>query len=102
MITYPATAEGLRHAGRSAIQPPAIFAKLATPSETPSITPSATGGAPMLARKAGRIAVAVSCPQSENKLPRPSPRTPRVSQRLEVLGDEDESALRLSLMSTNS
>ncbi len=34
---------GLRSAGRSAIQPPANFAKLERPSETPSITPSANG-----------------------------------------------------------
>src|ERR1700722_3450206 len=100
-MTYPATAEGLRNGGRSAIHPPASFAKLAMPSETPSMTPSATGGAPMLARNAGNIAVAVSCPQSENRLPSPSPSTPRVSQRFEDL-DEDESALSRSLMSTNS
>src|SRR5271170_1598876 len=83
MMTYPTTADGLRSLGRSAIHPPANFAKLAMPSETPSMIPSATGGAPMLAKNAGRIAVAVSCPQSENKLPRPSPSTPRVNQCFE-------------------
>src|SRR5271163_1302849 len=71
---------GLRNCGRSAIQPPANFAKLESPSETPSITPSANAGAPRLARNAGRIAVAASWPQSENRLARPMPRTPRVSQ----------------------
>src|ERR1700688_3181864 len=72
---------GLRSSGRSAIQPPANFGKLESPSETPSITPSAYAGAPRLARNAGRIAVAASWPQSENRLARPMPRTPRVSQR---------------------
>src|SRR5580658_7710405 len=72
---------GLRSLGRSAIHPPANFAKLENPSETPSITPSANAGAPKLARNAGRIAVAASWPQSENKLARPMPKTPRVSQR---------------------
>src|SRR5271156_543616 len=71
---------GLRSVGRSAIQPPASFAKLESPSETPSITPSANAGAARLARNAGRIAVAASWPQSENKLARPMPSTPRVSQ----------------------
>src|SRR5271163_4699530 len=71
---------GLRSLGRSAIQPPANFAKLESPSETPSITPSANAGAPRLARNAGRIAVAASWPQSENKLARPMPKTPRLSQ----------------------
>src|SRR5271155_1181309 len=74
---------GLRHFGRSAIQPPASFAKLEKPSDTPSITPSATAGAPRLARNAGRIAVPASCPQSEKRLARPMPRTPRVSQRFD-------------------
>src|SRR5208282_1768808 len=63
------------------MKPPASFAKLEKPSETPSMTPSATAGAPRLARNAGSIAVAASCPQSEKRLARPIPRTPRVSQR---------------------
>ncbi len=74
---------GLRHAGRSAIQPPASFAQLERPSETPSITPSAYAGAPRLAINAGKIAVAASCPQSEKRLASPMPSTPRVSQRFE-------------------
>src|SRR6202034_61046 len=86
---------GLRHLGRSAIHPPASFAKLQSPSETPSITPSANAGAPRLARNAGRIEVAASCPQSENRLARPMPNTPRVSQ---CFGDEDGVALELLLM----
>src|SRR6202050_1900047 len=86
---------GLRHAGRSAIQPPASFAKLERLSETPSITPSATAGAPRLARNAGRIAVAASCAQSEKRLARPMPRTPRVSQRFE---GAREGAVEFSLM----
>src|SRR5215469_7395655 len=72
---------GLRQRGRSAIQPPASFAKLERPSDTPSITPRAAAGAPRLARNAGRIDVAASCPQSEKRLARPTPSTPRVSQR---------------------
>src|ERR1700678_4436097 len=90
---YPMMPVGLRHLGRSAIQPPASVAKLERPSETPSITPSANAGAPRLARNAGRIAVAASCPQSENRLARPMPRTPRVSQRF---AGADELALELS------
>src|SRR5580704_9436443 len=86
---------GLRHLGRSAIQPPASFAKLDRPSETPSITPSAKAGAPKLARNAGRIEVAASCPQSENKLAKPMPKTPRVSQRF---GEDHTLALERSLM----
>src|ERR1700678_1876487 len=78
---YPMMPVGLRSLGRSAIQPPANFAKLDSPSETPSITPSANAGAPRLARNAGRIAVAASWPQSENRLAMPMPSTPRVSQR---------------------
>src|ERR1700729_2904265 len=73
---------GLRKRGRSAIQPPANFAMLESPSETPSITPSANAGAPRLARNAGRIAVAASWPQSEKRLASPMPSTPRVSQLL--------------------
>src|ERR1700683_4680988 len=73
---------GLRYRGWSAIHPPASLAKLERPSETPSITPSAAAGAPRLARKAGRIDVAASCPQSEKRLARPMPSTPRVSQLL--------------------
>src|SRR5271154_6110920 len=79
------------------MKPPASFAKLDSPSETPSITPSATAGAPRLARNAGRIAVAASCPQSEKRLARPIPRTPRVSHRFEG-GDEAEDASEGSLM----
>src|SRR5580704_2177588 len=86
---------GLRHLGRSAIQPPASFAKLESPSETPSITPNAYAGPPRLARNAGRIAVAASWPQSENRLARPIPSTPRVSQCFE---DEDGLALECSFM----
>src|ERR1700728_1126051 len=86
---------GLRHLGRSAIHPPASFAKLESPSETPSITPSANAGAPRLARNAGRIEVAASCPQSENRLAKPMPSTPRVSHRF---GDEDGFVLERSLM----
>src|SRR5271154_3170344 len=83
---------GLRSVGRSAIQPPASFAKLESPSETPSITPSANAGAPRLARNAGRIAVAASWPQSENKLARPMPQTPFVSQRFEFGAEEEGDA----------
>src|ERR1700734_437992 len=86
---------GLRHLGRSAIQPPASFAKLEKPSETPSITPSAKAGAPRLARNAGRIEVAASCPQSEKRLASPIPITPRVSQRF---GEDEEVALERSLI----
>src|SRR5277367_5478528 len=82
---------GLRHLGRSAIQPPASFAKLERPSDTPSITPSANAGAPRLARNAGRIAVAASCPQSEKRLASPMPSTPRVSHRF--CGGVDSAAL---------
>src|SRR5271168_1035833 len=82
-MRLPRIAAGLRQEGRSASQPPASLAKLARPSETPSITPRAKAGAPMLARKAGRIEVAASCPQSLNKLARPMPQTPLVSQRFE-------------------
>src|SRR5579864_2491029 len=81
---------GLRSEGRSAIQPPASFAKLDNPSETPSIMPSATAGAPRLARNAGRIDVAASCPQSDNRLARPMPSTPRVSHRFD---ESSESAI---------
>src|SRR5271167_525120 len=77
---------GFRRAGRSAIQPPANFAKLERPSETPSMIPSAYAGAPRLARNAGKIAVAASWPQSEKRLASPMPRTPRVSQRLDSGG----------------
>src|SRR5580700_6861200 len=86
---------GLRHLGRSAIQPPASFAKLERPSETPSITPSAKAGAPRLARNAGRIEVAASWPQSEKRLASPIPITPGVSQRF---GKGDKGALEGSLM----
>src|SRR5580658_8141576 len=79
---YPMMPVGLRKRGRSAIQPPANFAKLESPSETPSITPSANAGAPRPARNAGRIAVAASWPQSEKRLASPMPSTPRVSQLL--------------------
>src|SRR5690348_18223778 len=72
---------GLRHAGRSAIHPPASFAKLERPSDIPSMTPSATAGAPRLARNAGSREVAASCPQSENRLANPIPSTPPVSHR---------------------
>src|ERR1700722_15011858 len=85
---------GLRHLGRSAIQPPASFAKLEKPSETPSITPSAKAGAPRLARNAGRIEVAASCPQSEKRLASPIPITPRVRQRF--CGKEAEGAVERS------
>src|SRR5580704_3904956 len=85
---------GLRNFGRSAIHPPANFAKLERPSETPSITPSANAGAPRLTRNAGRIALAASCPQSDNKLDKPMPSTPRVSQLfgvdIEAGGDAGE------------
>src|SRR5271169_1579824 len=80
---------GLRAWGRSASQPPASFAKLEKPSATPSMMPRATAGAPRLARNAGRREVAASWPQSEKRLARPMPRTPRVSQR------EDEGAAGL-------
>src|ERR1700735_5884593 len=90
---------GLRHFGRSAIQPPARLAKLERPSETPSITPSANAGAPRLARNAGRIAVAASCPQSENRLARPIPSTPRVSQRF---WGREERVVALSLMAVTA
>src|ERR1700732_4133358 len=86
---------GLRHFGRSAIQPPASFAKLEKTSDTPSITPSAKAGAPRLARNAGRIEVAASWPQSEKRLASPIPITPRVSQRF---GEDEEGALEGSLM----
>src|SRR5271154_5372595 len=83
---------GLRHCWLSAIHPPPNFAKLERPSETPSITPRANAGAPMLARNAGRIAVAASWPQSENKLARPMPQTPFVSQRFEFGAEEEGDA----------
>jgi hypothetical protein len=73
---------GLRQRGRSASQPPASLATLEMPSETPSTTPRAKAGAPRLARKTGRMAVAASCPQSEKRLARPMPRTPRDIQDL--------------------
>src|ERR1700690_2598582 len=72
---------GLRAWGRSASQPPASFAKLEKPSATPSMMPSATAGAPRVARNAGSREVAASWPQSEKRMARPMPRTPRVSQR---------------------
>ncbi len=48
---YPMIPVGLRSLGRSAIHPPANFAKLERPSETPSITPSANAGAPKASEK---------------------------------------------------
>ena len=39
----------------------------------------------MLARNAGRIEVAASCPQSEKRLASPMPNTPRVTQLFEEL-----------------
>src|SRR5580704_10060468 len=48
----------------------------------PSIKPSHAGPAPIAARKAGRIAVAVSWLQSLKRLVRPTPRTVRFSQDL--------------------
>src|SRR5271170_2250318 len=92
-------AVGRLHRGRSAIKPPASFAKLDRPSDTPSITPSATAGAPRLARNAGRIAVPASCPQSEKRLARPMPSTPRVSQRFD---DEDGAAGSLMVTTRQS
>src|ERR1700736_3356816 len=89
---------GLRQAGRSAIHPPASFAKLERPSEIPSITPSAYAGAPRLARNAGRIEVAASCPHSENRLARPMPSTPRVNQRFEGCDGDAETAALISLV----
>src|ERR1035441_4127027 len=89
---------GFRHRGRSAINPPATFAKLESPSETPSMIPSATAGAPRPAKNAGRIDVAASCDQSENRLVRPIPRTPRVSQRFDGVFEEEKAAFAGSLM----
>src|SRR6266446_1209833 len=58
----------------------ASMVKLERPSAMPSIAPSQAGPAPMAARNAGRIAVAVSWLQSLNRLVRPTPRTVRLSQ----------------------
>src|SRR5712692_4066721 len=75
--------------------------KLETASATPSITPSAAGDAPMLTRKRGRMAVAVSCPMSLKKLATDMAITLRLSQPRCAIGAwaaaDDGSGMHVSL-----
>src|SRR4051812_1792604 len=62
--------------------PPTTFDADSEASAIPSMTPSAAACAPIERRNPGRAAVAISCPVSDNRLPRPMPSTPRFRTRV--------------------